>query len=96
MSTDCPICGSNGRLATLTIPDLYRCTNWKCKTEYSVQRNRCKRCNDPIEDDFDFCPFHWYLGNDPRRPGREEYCKICREPADEGSEYCTTCTEEYA
>lgn len=53
------------------------------------QTQRCKQCNDDIEDDYEYCTFHSYLGDDPPRPRREDYCRLCLEPVEEGTEYCT-------
>jgi hypothetical protein len=88
MSTNCPQCGSQGRIANLALLDLYRCTNWKCRTEYFVQRKRCGACNEEIADENEYCYFHAYLGNDPPPPRREDFCKVCLNHVSEGIEYC--------
>jgi len=93
-TTACPVCRSQGYLAAPELPGLYRCTNWKCRAEYFVTRNRCKECGDDIEVDYEYCPFHSYLGDDPPRPRREDYCRLCLEPVEEGTEYCVAHNRE--
>ena len=88
MSTDCPLCGNTGRLATLTIPNLYLCTNRKCRAEYIVQRKHCNACNEEIADENEYCHFHAYLGDDPPPPRREDFCRVCRDHVADGSDLC--------
>lgn len=82
-------------MATLELPQLYRCTNRKCRAEYVVERNRCGACNEEIEDDYDYCEFHAYLGNDPPRPRREDSCQVCRNHVEEGTEYCREHNDQF-
>jgi hypothetical protein len=39
--TDCPVCGTTGRLATNHLLTLYRCTNRSCRQEYEVNHTTC-------------------------------------------------------
>ena len=92
MSTNCPSCGSPGKIACLEIMDLYRCSNWKCREEYHVTRNTCQSCGDWIEDDQAYCSAHGGSHGEPRTNFRT--CTQCDNyTTDEDNPYCALHTE---
>ena len=55
--TDCPTCGTPGRLATNHTLDLYRCT--KCRREFWRKIVRCNYASCAGEDEHDgYCHYH--------------------------------------